>query len=92
MADAEVIVRSIYNNPKMLTEYVSEYYTNMAEQNFNDNLKPEVAQNFDFKLTQQEALASARKRFGPGKTFTYKGNVYSTNTEQDTAKDENEFA
>lgn len=92
MADAEVIVRSIYNNPKMLTEYVSEYYTNMAEQNFNDNLKPEVAQNFDFKLTQQEALASARKRFGSGKTFTYKGNVYSTNTEQDTAKDEDEFA
>ena len=92
MADAEVIVRSIYNNPKMLTEYVSEYYTNMAEQNFNDNLKQEVAQNFDFKLTQQEAFVSARKRFGSGKTFTYKGNVYSTNTEQDTAKDEDEFA
>ena len=90
--DAQVIARSIYNDKKLLTNYVSEYYTNMVEQNFNDNLKPDVAQNFDFKLTPQEALASARKRFGPGKTFTYKGNVYSTDTDQDTAKDENEFA
>jgi hypothetical protein len=90
--DAQVIAKSIYNDKKLLTNYISEYYTNMAEQNFNDNLKPEVAQNFDFKLTQQEALASARRRFGPGKTFSYRGNVYSTSTDQDTAKDEDEFA
>ena len=90
--DAQVIAKAIYNDKKLLTNYVSEYYTNMVEQNFNDNLKPDVAQNFDFKLTPQEALASARKRFGPGKTFTYQGSVYSTNTDQDTAKDENEFA
>lgn len=90
--DAQVIARAIFTDNKLLTDYVTEYYTNMAEQNFNDNLKPEVAQNYDYKLTHSEALASARKRFGPGKTFTYKGRVYSTTIQQDIANDENEFA
>ena len=90
--DAEVIARSIYNDKKLLTNYVSEYYTNMVEQNFNDNLKPDVAQNFDYKLTLEEALKSARKRFGPNKTFTYKDKVYSTTTDKEKEKDENEFA
>ena len=91
-ADAEVIVRNIYNNPKRLMDYVSEYYTNMAEQNFNDNLKPETAQNYDYKLTYAEAFNSARKRFGSGRSFTYKGKSYSTNTESDLMQNENEFA
>ena len=90
--DAEVIIRTIYNDKKLLTNYVTEYYTNLAEQNFNDNLKPEVKQNFDYKLTQQEALASAKRRLGPNKTFTYKGTTYNTNVSRNTAKDENEFA
>lgn len=91
-ADAEVIVRSIYNDQKMLGDYVSEYYTNLTEQNFNDNLKPEVAQNFDYKLTFEEAFAAARKRFGPNRKFNYQGVSHSTNTPQDNSKDENEFA
>ena len=90
--DAQAIVQRVLQDRELLVDYVTEYYTNFAEQNFNNSLKPEVARNFDYKLTLEEAHTSARRRFGPGRNFTYRDNVYSTNTPEDTAKDENEFA
>ena len=90
--DAQVIVKNVLEDRELLTNYVTEYYTNLAEQNFNNNLKPEVAINFDYKLTFEEAQTAARKRFGPGKMFTYMGKRHSTNTQADIAQDENEFA
>ena len=90
--DAQVIVKNVLEDRELLTNYVTEYYTNLAEQNFNNNLKPEVAINFDYKLTFEEAQIAARKRFGPGKMFTYMGKRHSTNTQADIAQDENEFA
>lgn len=90
--DAQVIVKRVLQDRELLVDYVTEYYTNFAEQNFNNSLKPEVASNFDYKLTLDEAQVAARRRFGPDRNFTYKGGIYSTNTPEDTAKDENEFA
>ena len=92
VVDAQAIVQTVLQDRELLVDYVTEYYTNFAEQNFNNSLKPEVARNFDYKLTLDEAQVAARRRFGPDRNFTYKGGIYSTNTPEDTAKDENEFA
>ena len=90
--DAQIIVKRILEDRELLTDYVTEYYTNLAEQNFNNNLKPEVAMNFDYKLTFKEAHAAARKRFGADKNFVYRDVIYSTNTKEEKEKDEDEFA
>ena len=90
--DAQVIGKYVLEDRELLTNYVTEYYTNLAEQNFNNNLKPEVAINFDYKLTFKEAHAAARKRFGVDKNFVYRDVVYSTNTKEEKEKDEDEFA
>jgi len=92
--DARQISQLILDDKEMLTDYVSEYYTNFAEQNFNANLKPEVAQDFSTAQSFEEAKAMATRRFGNGKNFTYQGQRFTTDapvasTQEDS---EDEFA
>jgi hypothetical protein len=89
--DAEQIQRIIFADEQMLGDYVAEYYTNFAEQNFNANLKPEVAQDFSWTQSPGEAKAMATKRFGNGKNYTYQGQRFSTDTPVQEVN-EDEFA
>ena len=41
-SDAEVITSSVLSNPNLLKDYLADYYTKAMEQNWNNNLSPEV--------------------------------------------------
>ncbi len=92
--DAQQIARMIFQDEQLLGDYVAEYYTNYAEQNFNANLRPEVAQDFSWTQSLEEAKARATKRFGNGKNFTYQGQRYTTDTPVASIQEdsEDEFA
>ena len=89
--DAEQIQRMIFADEQLLGDYVAEYYTNFAEQNFNANLKPEVARDFSWTQSFEEAKARATKRFGNGKNFTYQEQRFTTDAPMQEAN-EDEFA
>lgn len=59
--------------------------SNTTEKNLNKEKKKK-------ELTFDEAFAKARKELGPGKTFTYKGEQYSTNTASDLENQTNNAA
>ena len=87
--DAQQIARMIFEDEQMLGDYVAEYYTNYAEQNFNANLKPEVARDFSWTQSFEEAKARATKRFGNGKNFTYQEQRFTTDAPmQEVSEDE----
>jgi len=92
--DAQQIARMIFQDEQLLGDYVAEYYTNYAEQNFNANLRPEVAQDFSWTQSLEEAKARATKRFGNGKNFTYQGQRFTTDTPVASIQEdsEDEFA
>ena len=89
--DAQQIARMIFEDEQMLGDYVAEYYTNYAEQNFNANLKPEVARDFSWAQSFEEAKAMATKRFGNGKNFTYQEQRFTTDAPVQEVN-EDEFA
>ena len=50
---------------KSIKKYLSEYYTNAIEQNFYNNLKPEVQSLRTQKLTQQNTNNISTKYYKP---------------------------
>ena len=41
-SDAEAITSSVLSDPNLLKDYLADYYTKAMEQNWNNNLSPEV--------------------------------------------------
>ena len=55
----------------------------------NANLKPEVARDFSWTQSFEEAKARATKRFGNGKNFTYQEQRFTTDAPmQEVSEDE----
>ena len=63
--DAKVITKRLMSDSETLKKYLSEYYTNAIEQNFYNNLKPEVQSLRTQKLTQQNTNNISTKYYKP---------------------------
>ena len=84
--DANLIADEMLKDESLTKEYLTTYYTNYVEQNWNTSAS---GRKDGGRADFEKEFRAQRKKFGPGQVFEYRGKPYSTNY---TEEDEDEFA